>query len=320
MVQTTCKKALTHRFVPYYTTQEKTLIFSNKFDNWCKTEGCRHAFWVKKKTDVSGSTTTEGAMEYNANNFIKTVCWKCYYFCQFGVIVTESNKKRQKTSRKVGCSAVMDVYYTVDSSIKALFKCVYEDHDPFGIKDLASSKLPVNVKDQPLIIQLELKNSNLAKRILAYYAQDVWCCLSTADQYVNTAAVTIQDFSDYNVLVTLSRLRGQLPRMVPINMKEGTAARYFEVMFPRNKEDIINLSNQAVQGRMRQALRFVDIRTAYVLAMRNLLDKSDHGYQHVVTFYNIFLNEFMRSCHCMPYIRTDGILQSWGRPSSLCFV
>lgn len=146
------QEAMIHRFTPNYTNEVETFMFSNEeeFDNWFKNEACSHAHWNSRRSYHSKKVMIEGASEYNSTHYSKTICWKCDHFGQPGpreVTIVESSKKRQRTSRKVGCSALFDVYYMSNGSIKVVYDWVHKNHDPSCVEDLAESRLPVEVRD-----------------------------------------------------------------------------------------------------------------------------------------------------------------------------
>lgn len=58
-----------------------------------------------------------------------------------------SKKKRQSTSRKIGCPAMFDVFYMLDNNIKVIHNWIHKNHDSSCIEDLTESKLPVEVKN-----------------------------------------------------------------------------------------------------------------------------------------------------------------------------
>jgi hypothetical protein len=145
------QETMVHRFVPNYMNEVETLNFSNEqeFKNWFKAEACSHACWAKKRTNVTKRTAIEGALAYNSANHYKAICWKCD---RFGprypqkTSAVEPSKKRQRTSPKVGCTALIDVYYMLDGKIKVVYKWVHQNHDPSCVEDLAKSRLPVEVR------------------------------------------------------------------------------------------------------------------------------------------------------------------------------
>lgn len=64
------------------------------------------------------------------------------------------------------------------------------------------------------------------------------------------------------------------PRVEFVNTNSATVEKYFNIIFPNTRTEIRDLSQQLVDGRMKLTLRFIDVRSAYVLAMRNRMQLS----------------------------------------------
>lgn len=148
-------------------------------------------------------------------------------------------------------------------------------------------------------------NEGLAKLLLQYYASDLWSCLRTSGNYVETSNITIEDFAGTRAITKVAKVKNGVAMIDFTRMKNDTVRRYFELIFPRHHEHIKIVAGEIVNSTSPNRLKDIDIRTAYALAMRNR--EVLEGVSKIERFHTeVLYPEFRAHFRVMAYIGPDG--------------
>lgn len=147
----------------------------------------------------------------------------------------------------------------------------------------------------------------LARILLDYYVIDIWSSLSTTTGYLNIERISTQDFRSRGQLLGRALLNDKTggASIHFVNMKQSTARKYFTAIFPYEQGDIDDIATSLVHSKVMYGIQRVDIRSAFVLAMKNRMYLE--GIEEVQYFHDNYLfPEFLRLFRVMPYVDSKG--------------